>query len=186
MPIPGWEGHYEVSTQGRVLTHWNPGARRLIPSYSRILKASPDLTYGYPTVTLQREKRVRRVAVHILMMETFIGPRPEGMRDIRHLDGIKVNNSLSNLRYGTRIENIEDARLHGTASFEDKHGRRKISKSQAEEILKLCSKKVPQWRIADEYGLTQQGVSDVKNGKCWKSLDGLRKELWSDYSPRLR
>lgn len=51
--------------------------------------------------------------VHLLILEAFQGPRPEGTVT-RHLDGDKTNNRLSNLRRGTPAENSQDAMRHGT------------------------------------------------------------------------
>lgn len=44
-------------------------------------------------------------AVHILVAEAFLGPRPGGMEECRHLDGDKLNNRADNLRWGTRPGN---------------------------------------------------------------------------------
>ncbi len=50
--------------------------------------------------------------VHRLMLETFVGPRPEGYI-CRHLDGDPTNNHLSNLCWGTPRENYDDTIRHG-------------------------------------------------------------------------
>lgn len=50
--------------------------------------------------------------VHSLVAACFIGPRPAG-QIIRHLDDNPGNNHVSNLRYGTKRENAEDARRNG-------------------------------------------------------------------------
>lgn len=36
-------------------------------------------------------------------------------RCLRHLDGDHLNNHVSNLKYGTPVENMADMRLHGRA-----------------------------------------------------------------------
>ncbi|MDE2095631.1 MAG: HNH endonuclease [Patescibacteria group bacterium] len=51
--------------------------------------------------------------VHRLVLEAFIGPCPPGM-ECRHLNGNRSDNRLENLCWGTRIENVEDKRKHGT------------------------------------------------------------------------
>lgn len=47
--------------------------------------------------------------VHQLVTEAFIGPTPAG-QEIRHLDNDATNNSLENLCYGTRSQNVLDLR----------------------------------------------------------------------------
>lgn len=100
LPVPEFP-HYEVSDLGRV----RRGAR--------VLKAWP-IPQGYLYVTLcDGIHHRRRVRVHVLVMEVFVGPRPEGMPDIRHLDGDPTNNVLANLTYGTKSENSLDIVRHG-------------------------------------------------------------------------
>jgi hypothetical protein len=49
--------------------------------------------------------------VHQLILETFVGIRPEGYHT-RHLNGDKMDNRLSNLCWGTASENREDTVRH--------------------------------------------------------------------------
>lgn len=55
----------------------------------------------------------RRVFVHQLVAEAFIGPRPDG-QEVRHLNGDPADNRVQNLAYGTRSQNVADAIRHGT------------------------------------------------------------------------
>jgi hypothetical protein len=105
--IPGWP-RYEVSTTGLV---------RCANSYhksknGKLLNSKVD-KFGYRVCDLWDSGTTKRVRVHVLVMLAFVGPRPEGM-DIRHLNGIRTDNRLHNLCYGTRSENVQDAIKHGT------------------------------------------------------------------------
>ena len=51
--------------------------------------------------------------VHRLVLEAFVGPRPEGMV-ARHLNGDPGDNRLENLAWGTQSENNYDKVRHGT------------------------------------------------------------------------
>jgi N6-adenosine-specific RNA methylase IME4 len=90
-----WRQHptfteYEVSTHGRVKRS------------GRIVKWRE---WGpYPQVRLYRDGVETDVRVHVLVAETFLGPRPEGY-EIDHLDSDKRNASLANLEYVTLKEN---------------------------------------------------------------------------------
>lgn len=93
---------------------------------------------GYPGVTLYNSARKKVDAhIHRLVLETYVGPCPEGM-ECRHLDGNPANNHLDNLKWGTHQENCMDAVKHGTASGlrkgEDKGGC-KLTEQQVETIL---------------------------------------------------
>lgn len=104
-PIPGYEGRYEVSSEGRVRS-W---ARKDGPHLRR--PSTGDQRYH--SVTLCRDGRHEQRAIHTLVALVFIGPRPEGM-EVRHLDGNSHNNRAANLTYGTHAENMLDQRRHGT------------------------------------------------------------------------
>lgn len=103
LPIIGWEGAYEVSDHGRVRslprtsTDRN-GVRRPVPGC--ILKATPDGD-GYPAVMLYRDGRPKRVYVHKIELEAFIGHRPPGLQ-ARHCNGIRDDNHLPNLHWARK------------------------------------------------------------------------------------
>lgn len=99
-------GHpqYEVSDIGRVAS--------LHAQERRELKAHDD-GRGYPTVYLYTEGQAHRRRIHRLVAAAFLGPCPVG-QEVRHLDGVKVNNTVENLAYGTRSENEFDKVRHGT------------------------------------------------------------------------
>ena len=104
-PIPGYEGLYEVSTHGRVQSLPRNTTK------GKILKQS--LSSGYLTVSLSKQGVETDFKVHQLVALAFLGPRPVGMQ-VRHLDGIKVNLYVGNLRYGTVSENQHDRVKHGS------------------------------------------------------------------------
>lgn len=103
LPIPGFEGRYEVSNLGRVR------------SRTRVLKPSAGST-GYPHVSLpdsSARSGFRVHYVHALVTLAFLGPRPEGQQ-VRHGDGDRTHCALANLSYGTPVENEADKKRHGT------------------------------------------------------------------------
>lgn len=53
-----------------------------------------------------------RIRVHAVVLNAFVGPRPDGMV-CRHLDDDKTNNALSNLCWGTPRENQLDVVRNG-------------------------------------------------------------------------
>lgn len=114
LPIPGFPDSYQVSDRGAVISSARmvqaPSGMRFKPE--RRLKGwiSPD---GYVRVLLSEDKRTRRVFVHDLVMETFVGPRPAGAH-VCHADGDPQNNYLPNLRYDTPAGNAADRKAHGT------------------------------------------------------------------------
>jgi hypothetical protein len=111
MPIPGWEGHYEVSGDGQVRS-LDRQDRLGRPLRGRILRPVIN-KYGYPMLGLKRDTGRVLVTAHKVVMLAFKGPRPDG-QVVRHLDGNPANNLVSNLVYGTQSENHLDSVRHGT------------------------------------------------------------------------
>lgn len=122
-PIPGWEGLYEVSDQGRVKSlarlvkgRWNKARTSRAPVFvpERILKLHPwGRRNEYLHADLRREGGVQRYAVHILVLMSFVGPRPNGLVGC-HNNGKGSDNRLTNLRWDTESANVHDSMLHGT------------------------------------------------------------------------
>lgn len=113
--IPGYDGFYEVSNYGNVrsLTRFVPYGRHKGMTYTgRDIKLF--ISGKYLSVKLSRAGVTKTTYVHELVLLAFEGQRPDlGARcEIRHLDGDKLNNALSNLKYGTVNENIADRKLH--------------------------------------------------------------------------
>ncbi|AGS82245.1 HNH endonuclease [Mycobacterium phage Bobi] len=109
LPVPGYEGHYEVSDLGRVRSLTRPvsngrgGLRRVTGRvFARKLNR-----YGYPCVCLRKNGLRKDFTVHCLVLAAFVGPRPKGMV-ARHLNADRSDARLSNLCYGTHSENNYD------------------------------------------------------------------------------
>lgn len=112
--IPGWEGMYQVSNQGRVRsvdrTVWNVNSYHRIPGV--VLRPAVAGKTGHLGVSLCRNGKPKTYRIHQLMMWAFVGSQEPGM-DVCHYDGDPTNNILSNLRYDTRSGNRADKVRHG-------------------------------------------------------------------------
>lgn len=109
-PVLGYEGLYEVSDHGRVRGITRRDAQgRVWPA--RIL--SPGDRSRYAVVGLWRDGKQQMAKVHRLVLEAFVGPCPEG-KEACHGPAGSGDNSLGNLRWDTRSENMLDQVRHGT------------------------------------------------------------------------
>lgn len=170
--VPGHAG-YQVSDLGNVRSV----ARTIIRSNGKpqsyigqLLK--PQLNgAGYLAVTLGTTNgRANICRVAVLVAAAFLGPRPPKM-DVCHNDGDRLNNSLSNLRYGSRSENIDDQRRHGTlrkARGSD-CGHAKLSEQDI-QIIRGRMNSETQASIAKDFGVSQSLISIIKRGKAWSWL----------------
>lgn len=137
--VVGYEGLYEISNLARI---------RRGRQASQIRKAGSIITqrvdhYGYWVVDLWRDARQKRPRVHVLLMRAWVGVRTA--RDIRHLDGNKLNNSLSNLRYGTRSENLKDDYKHNPqrAGFRNPATTRKAVRNRIRSVRRRIQCTMP-------------------------------------------
>ena len=113
--IPGYEGHYQVSDHGRVrsldrvVQHRN-GRKSSIKG--RTLKPAIHVA-GYPYFSLYINNMPKRRTAHSLVLESFVGPRPNGMEGC-HADGEPMNSHVDNLRWDSSSSNNQDRVRHGT------------------------------------------------------------------------
>lgn len=120
-PVVGYEGHYAVSSFGRVqsldrvLPHARYGERK---TPGKLLDGSLN-TEGRRQVKLADGSRPRRLfQVHRLVFEAFIGPIPRDL-DVCHNNGDCLDNRPANLRVDTRSANMRDRATHGTLPWQD-------------------------------------------------------------------
>lgn len=115
LPVVGYERYYEVSDQGRARSidrvvrhqHGGPCRRR-----GRVLKFAYGPT-GHPLVSLYIDAVRKNKFIHVLVLESFVGPCPDGMESC-HNNGDSADARLVNLRWDTRSENNRDRVRHGT------------------------------------------------------------------------
>jgi hypothetical protein len=114
LPIPCFEGSYDVSDLGRVRSVARVVQRRTSPQRwpERIL-SSPLDGDGRPCVGLRLNGKLYSRRVHSLVLLAFVGPRPPGM-ECCHRNGDRTDNRLLNLRWGTASSNSFDKVRHGT------------------------------------------------------------------------
>src|SRR5688572_12965545 len=94
-PIPGFH-YYEASDEGRIRSLVRPGTGKRKTYGGGILSAHVNKHNGYEYVGLCVDGVAVTRRVHVLVLATHRGPRPDGMQG-RHLDGRKTNNRLVNL-----------------------------------------------------------------------------------------
>lgn len=158
--LPG----YRVSRSGRVQSDYvrgSHGGRR--SGIWADLKPRSQPPVGHLYVRLQG----RKLYVHRLVLEAFVGPCPPGLQCL-HGDGNPGNNHLDNLRWGTPLENSEDARRHGTLPMGEVHAFATLTESEVASIRALHSAGVRVGQIAKMIGRKHQLVSKIVLGQRWK------------------
>jgi hypothetical protein len=118
--VPGWEGYYQVCNLGmvrsmpRIVESIANGGKLCTRLFKGRILAVTSTESGHLFVTLSRGNKPVSRRVHQLVLEAFVGPRPDGMVCRHFPDRDPTNNRLDNIQWGTSEENTADRRVHGT------------------------------------------------------------------------
>ena len=176
-PVVGYEGLYEVSDQGSVksVPHrvWHTrGKGSWMNKPGKILKPHPTGGVGYLGVSLHKEGKQKTFNVHALVAAAFLGPTPAGMEVLHGPEGYLCN-TRSNLRYGTKSQNMLDKYRDGT----DSRGRKNIKWTGVTEEAVIAIFNEPVYdgcrkMLAEKFNVTESMVKDIRLGKSWSWLTG--------------
>ena len=104
--------------------------------------------------------------VHRMVMETFVGPCPEG-KEVSHLNGDNSDNRLENLVYETRKENCARKVSHNT----DFGGARNpAAKLTAEQVLEIRESSAAEPVLARQYGVSRATIGRARRGDSWQRI----------------
>lgn len=156
--------NYAITKNGKV---WSKKHKKFLrPALS---------THGYPSVCLYRNGKYRLCKIHQLVLEAFVGSRPEGF-ECRHLNGIKTDNRLKNLKWGTHKENVADMKKHGVvwgALKGEQNYAAKLTKEKVVFIRKLyATGRYHQATLAKQFNVTPQNIYCIIHNKSWKHVLG--------------
>lgn len=170
-PIPRFPG-YQITTDGRV---WSgPKSNR---KNGKWLLPGVD-THDRLFVALYKNSKRHQRLIHRLVLETYIGPCPDGM-ECRHLDGNHRNNNLYNLCWGTRKTNHKDAIQQGTHqglhNKGENNGQSKLTEDQVRLIYASYHNGLhTQKELADYFGVSNITIHDIVHKKIWRHLWGTK------------
>jgi hypothetical protein len=151
---------YEVSSLGRV--------RHAITKRISGGGCSP---HGYRQVGLSLNKEVKRISVHILVAEAFLGPCPKGL-EVNHKSGNKADNTPENLEYVTRGENLSHAmrlglRIIPPAFQELINARKKFNASDLTAIREMLAEGRSERYVAARFGCARTTIRRIRIGRTY-------------------
>lgn len=160
--ICGYEGLYEIDSSGNVYSILQTNSRR-----KRILKQYHTKT-GYLKVNLyDLNGKCKKKYVHRLVAEAFI-PNPDNLPEVNHKDCDKTNNSVENLEWCNRKENLSHSYDNGLKRCGENHGMHKLTWEQVHEIRR---KQLSQKELAKKFHVAQCTISAIQLNKLWKEGD---------------
>lgn len=165
--IPSWD-RYQVSDAGRVRSKdmpcraaHNSVAVRKGRELTLVVKGGRYLCVTLTTTAGER----KQCFVHDLVLLAFVGPKPAGLQT-RHLNDNNRDNLLSNLAYGTHLDNMADKARNGKIKGEG-HPRSKLTDVRVRYIRASPALGVV---LAEAFGVSPSLVSAIRRRKVWGHL----------------
>lgn len=153
--IPGFDG-YEASSDGRIRNRDGREIQQYLNDHDHI---------GRYTVTIYKYGHQTTQFVHRLVLLAFAGKPCDGEEGC-HRNGVKTDNRVANLRWGTRSENQNDKVRHGSRG-----GPAKLTSEQVARIRSRRAAGETQQSIADAFGVSRSLISLIESGDVWAESD---------------
>ena len=170
--IPGYEGLYQASDQGKIKSlggkkigkgiGWKTEEKIMSPSVSKS---------GYFSVCLRKYGKIKGYRVGRLILETFVG---KSTLQCNHINGIKSDNSIENLEWVDGFENQRHSIRIGLRiqPSGEKCYNHKLKKCQA-DMIKYISKNLTVekgfWsKVSKSLDISPNTISNVIYGRTWK------------------
>ena len=172
-PIEGFEKQYEVSNCGRVWSkrrEVNAGHTTRIAG-GELRKPVLNEELGYYVIMLKKGGTTKTEYVHALVATAFLGVRPSGYT-VNHIDGDKTNNHVANLEWVSRSENMQHGFQNGLIAKGEDRDQAKLTNDEVREIReRYQSEDIVQWKLADQYDVCQQLISEIVRHERWTHVD---------------
>jgi hypothetical protein len=161
---------YEVSSEGRIRRV--AGVIETTCGHQFSVRGGllrPQLSnHGYQYVTLSEGGKSRRVSVHSLVLEAFMGEKPGADYVVAHGNDIRSDNRLFNLRWATYAENTGDMlRRRRNCRGESSP----LSKLTEGDVLEIRSSKDAAKALAMHLGVTPKTIRSVRRRSAWRHVE---------------
>ncbi len=165
--IPGCGGAYAAGDDGSIWTRIGRGRLAAFGRWQR-MKFNRRKS-GHLTVRLSQNTR----SVHQLVLESFVGPCPDGM-ECRHRNDVPADNRLTNLIWGTRPQNISD-RIKNGKKIGQPGSVHFLSKMTEDDVV-CCRSEVASgcsiMQLAKQAGVSHGTMYNAVTGVTWRHLPG--------------
>ena len=143
---------------------------------TKILKPAISKDGYLATMLLSDDGKYCSRKLHRWVMTTYIGERKKGY-EINHKDGNKLNNSIQNLEYITKSENIKHAYKLGflTPKIGSLNGNSKLNEQEVKEIREHASNHGRYYgrkELAKKYSVSEGTIKDIitRRKNMWKNV----------------
>lgn len=158
--IKGYEGLYQVSNEGRVKSlsrEWkcarNESGNR---HHNEMMMSLQEDRTNYHRVRLVKDSVGKNKRVHRLVAEAFI-ENPENKPHVDHINGIRTDNRVENLRWCTQEEN------NGFELHRKNIGKTSLGRKHSEETIEKIRKKL--YKSVNQYDLDGNLIATYTSAK---------------------
>ena len=129
---------------------------------NKILKPAKVKT-GYMCVSLRKNGESKTVRVHRLLAKAFI-PNPDNKPHVDHINGVRDDNRLENLRWCTNQENqnFELARINNSRALTGKKQSPETIAKRTKTLQKIRGVRVEQYTLDGQYIQTFNSANEVQ------------------------
>ena len=178
---------YAVSSKGQLASY----DKNIEDKY--VLKQ--HLNGGFPMATIHVEGKSKALFVHQAMGAAFLKKHSPKCKFVIHLDHAKDNNSLSNLKWATKTEQVEHSK---TSPYVLQALARKVYTGATARKLdekKVIALKKEIWnpkrkaslkQIAAKYGIAEMNLYRIKNGELWFHVHIEGEPIFPKYKAQLK
>lgn len=163
-------GDKRLDSEGRRVWAWPRNPEYLVREDGVIFGPSGQVATFLRNGYLSVSWRGGTESVHVVVCETFHGPKPAPTMQVAHDDGDKRNNAATNLAWKTVRENAADKKRHGTQPL----GSQVVwSKLTEEDVRGIRVKKQEGRSLASlgrEYGVAYQTIQSALSGRSWSHV----------------
>ncbi len=158
--IPGHEGRYSITSDGKIWSHRRN--KWLKPTLGKIHNGTP----GYFYVSICHGGRDKKEKIHRLVAITYI-PNPDNLPQVNHKNGIKTDNRVENLEWCTPKENFLHA-IETGLNVRNPAPAAKLSVAEVKEIRLSFSKGESRKTLEKRFSVSRTAISDIVSMKRWK------------------
>lgn len=170
--VPGFP-NTRVGTDGTIWTRSilgpvQRGRPRLLGEW-KARNLRPTGKDGRVNVRLSYGDKKWNTALHVVILTTFVGPRPTGYLGC-HRNDIQHDNRLENLYWGTPKSNCRDRSLNGNTAQGTKNNKAKLTDDDVREIRRQRAVGTPRTTLSLKYGIHKSQISRICSGLAWSHL----------------
>lgn len=172
-PVPGYGGHYEASSLGRirslerVVVKRHYSGKTMEQRYAgRLLTPCAGDELGHMVVHIGVDGRRMNVAVHRMVLLAFVG-KPLPGQEACHRNGVASDNRVDNLRWDTHAANNGDRVTHGTYDLGEDHAMAVLTEAN---VKAMRASGLSAAAAARKFGISKSQAWRILAGKAWKHV----------------